>query len=844
MTDELYSDQDELLRYWLRAADGGRPPDFVDDLYMRLAHASVDPQSSELDTAVLIRHLLRRWSLRDGRRNTVVTTPEISARLRKVATLTQLQERPTDTWSAMPWNPIWLNSHGDPDGAAAAGTMRGARFSDAKLIADPFFTKCTGHGYYSTPGQRAACRAVVSVPAGSTVIAMLPTGSGKTEVALCLADQRNDAVTLIVVPTVALAYDFERRFRDHYARRSTRIDRDSLHFAWTASTPEYLRERMRSRVREGIQPILVTSPESMTRALRLLLLEAAGTGRIGGFVFDEAHLVTQWGRDFRPEFRTLADLRRDLIRKAADTGHPSPITLLLSATLGAFELRDLHRMFAEPGPCTLVAANALRAEPELWTAEADDPGQREAWVLEALAHLPRPAILYVTAPETAEDWLSRLRGVGYRRLALVTGKTSTEERARVLAELRWSAEKPATVDLVVATSAFGLGIDYPHVRTVVHACMPETVDRWYQELGRGGRDGAASAAFLLTAPTDRREAEKLTTKVLTANTANQRWSDLWSHRKQLADRSFVDLEGSRGTAARGSYNRRWNAQLVQGLVELDALRRFQMDVEDLVDLADETGEQRDWACVEVSRGDLRDSSFWDDFWTPWQQQEWLRSRGALESVVNLVRGSVRACEAIAMSYRPDEETRRIFGPSTAWAEPLTPCGRCPGCRQDGVAPPEDPPPSPIQQWPVSNYLIPRLEDLANAAAAQDRLVLLTTDNHDSVAPPLARAMVRRGVRHLAGPIGEPIHHRDWLFVDPMPIGPGDLTPCSSFVVYPSASRVPGTWLRSRRRLTQDGDALPAFDVLLLPRGATVGDRKVGLDLPALDAVTALQVLGG
>ena len=210
----------------------------------------------------------------------------------------------------------------------------------------------------------------MTAPEGSTVIAMLPTGSGKTEIALCLADRAKHGLTAIVVPTVALAYDFERRFRDHFARRNRRINPASLHFAWTASTDDTVRDQLKRAISNGQQPLLVTSPESITRALRRTLLDAASIGRLQGFVIDEAHLVTQWGRSFRPEFRTLADFRRDLLQAAEAGGHMRAITLLLSATLGTAEVSDLTALFGRPGPCSPVVANALRSEPDIWIAHA------------------------------------------------------------------------------------------------------------------------------------------------------------------------------------------------------------------------------------------------------------------------------------------------------------------------------------------------------------------------------------------------------------------------------------------------------------------------------------------
>ncbi|MFI6064652.1 protein DpdF [Micromonospora sp. NPDC051227] len=835
-------DPEEPLRQLLVAPSMGAPV-FEDDLYARVAQLVREPKGGDLDLAVLVRHLLRRWSLVAKRNVRVPVSPQISARLRRFAEVVNLREAWGGIWFAPAWQPKWLDLRGDaPDAAAAAGTELAQRFHQDNLPADPFFERITGHVRYRTAGQRAACRSVVSIPDGSSIIAMLPTGSGKTEVALCLAERYPDAVTLIVVPTVALAYDFERRFRDHYARRHPRADKTALHFAWTASTEEDLRERLRRRVIDGTQPILVTSPESVSRALRSLLMEAASSGRLGGFVVDEAHLVTQWGRDFRPDFRTLANFRDDLVKRARQAGHPSPTTLLLSATLGSHELQDLRDLFGSGDSSTLIAANSLRAEPDMWISDAEDDQQRMGWVLEALAHLPRPALLYVTSPEIAQRWLTRLREAGYRRVAMVTGETNSDDRAQVLADLRTTDGHSSRIDLVVATSAFGLGIDYGHIRTVVHGCLPETVDRWYQELGRGGRDGDASVALLVTAPQDRREASSLGITVLNADTAQERWSDLWHHRQELRGRSFLDLEGSRGVG-RGSYNRRWNAQLVQGLVELDGLRRFQVDAEDLTELVGDGDHQADWATVELTRGDLFTPGFWLQKWTPWQKREAGRSTQALELMESVAKRDVRACEAIAQSYRPDDDVYALFGQAAHFVEPAWPCGRCPGCRADGETRADERPPWPPQAWPLPGDTTADLDDLADAAGARDGLILLLTNDHERVAPQLARALVRRGVRHIAGTVGSPVEDPDWLFVDPSPVAPSDLTPCSSFVVWPAGHRIPRSWLSPRARSSRRLAAPQAFDVLLLPAGATIGGHEVGRDLAGLDADSALHILG-
>ncbi|WDZ84713.1 protein DpdF [Micromonospora cathayae] len=847
----------------LRAILVGQPAGgtFKDALYQRVADVMGQGGGSDLDLAVLVRHLVRRWRLIPAYSDEVSVSLDVSARLRRSADQVGLREVSPGQWVARPWEPHWqkfdIGRHPDrPDDAAAPGSRWSTPDGDRELpAADPFFLASTGFNTYRTPGQRAACRAVVSAKPGSTIIAMLPTGSGKTEVALSLADSRRASATLIVVPTVALAYDFERRFREHYAPRMVRGDPSQLKFAWTGDTQEDVREQMRSRVLSGKQPLLVTSPESMTRALRNTLAEAAARGRLAGFVVDEAHLVTHWGRSFRPEFRMLADLRRDLLSRVGE--YDAPVTLLLSATLGSYEIADLHELFSDPGPCALIAANALRAEPEMWIGSTEDAEERKRWVLDAVDHLPRPLALYVTRPEEATTWARWLRdhGYGQQRVRVVTGQTGGTERQAVLTGLRAGVDgSPPTVDLVVATSAFGLGIDYPHLRSVVHACLPETVDRWYQEIGRGGRDGEPSAAVLLThLPADIKEADSLGVTLLTPRKAHKRWRNLWEHRIRLgtgdsrAISAFLDLEEHSGFSREGSYNRRWNAHLVQGLVELKVLRRRLAYIEDTRDLPPAApGRTRDWVAVEVVRTDHEELEFWEEHWEPWRQKQMARSGAMLGTMAELARKTMPACTAIANYYEPGEEPYRLFGHAADTAAIAERCGRCPGCRAGGVRRAAEPHPAPRHSWPVATGFVADLDDLAAAAAAADGLIVLHDPYPDSVAAELAGALLARGVRHFSG-VGVPeTGTAATIFVDPEPISPGDLTPCSSFVGYLNDRRVPASWLIARLRRSARHPFGPerVYDVLLVRTGASIGNRAVGRDIGALDASTALHVLGG
>ncbi|MEV5412983.1 protein DpdF [Thermopolyspora sp. NPDC052614] len=393
--------------------------------------------------------------------------------------------------------------------------------------ADPFWITALGHEFYVSPGQRQAARAVALAPPGSTTIISLPTGQGKTDVVLAsiiMASAASRTVSVVVVPTVVLALDMERRTRRLVEEARIKLP-PSGRFAYTGSLSEDTKQEIRRGIREGTQKLVFTSPEALVTGLSVAVMDAAVNGYLRYLVIDEAHLVEQWGSEFRPEFQAMAAHRMAWINKAPHG--KQPITIAMSATLTERQIRTICDLFgAGQEDTALIWASALRKEPSYYVHRLPTEEERTEEVLRAVSLLPRPLALYTTLVDDAHKWVRLLRQAGIRRVAEVTGNSSEEQRQAVVAGWRNDDTAGSQYDIVVGTSAFGLGVDLPDVRSVVHACLPETIDRYYQEVGRGGRAGHASIAHLVLAPKDFELAERMNTQTIIG--VDKGW-DRWQH---------------------------------------------------------------------------------------------------------------------------------------------------------------------------------------------------------------------------------------------------------------------------------------------------------------------------
>ena len=553
----------------------------TDPAHERLRQALTDPSASALDLAVLVRHVLLAESKRRGE----AADPGLPRHLRLTADAVAtagLRTAPDGRLHALPWRPEWLDIRAfglEPDAMAAGAARRRFGEEDAGPVGDPFLSRL-GHENYRSVGQRAAVHAALLTPAGGATAIDLPTGEGKSLVfqaidiigfASDLRDDRTDGVTVVVVPTVGLAYDHERACRTPGGGP----------LAYAGPNMPERHGVILERLNASGTGMVFAAPEAVCRSLREPLKRLARAGRLKALVVDEAHLVDAWGTGFRTEFQTLGGFRDELVA-IAPTGR-QPRTILLSATLTPETLETLRTLFATDGDLRVLSAAQVRPEPDYWVADRTDEASQIEHVREALARVPRPAILYVTKVHAAKAWEQRLRAIGYGRLAAFHGQTDDLQRQAVLES--WSA---GALDLVVATSAFGLGIDYPHVRSVLHACVPETFDRFYQEVGRGGRDGCAALSLVIPADKDFRIAKSLNrTRVITVALGLERWTAMFKHPDchHLGENRFrLRLDVSPGhdpdrIDVVGERSVQWNARILTLLARSGVLKLTGGDVD-------------------------------------------------------------------------------------------------------------------------------------------------------------------------------------------------------------------------------------------------------------------------
>ncbi|WP_420566418.1 protein DpdF [Thalassobaculum sp.] len=629
----------------------------------RLRQALAADSASALDLAVLLRQALAWETTRRGSELPAM----VSVSHPRLATF--------DGWNAVglpatttpegtilsyqPWRPQWLDC-GDAgvDGFAASETTLRSFNSDL-CTRDPML-QAVERSTYRSPGQRAAVRAALSTPPGGSLVVALPTGEGKSLIFQLIhkvgfAGPRpasSHGVTLVIVPTVALAINHEKEAVNICALRPP--------LAFQGGNDDD-NQVIAENIANGTQGLCFASPEAACGRLRGPLRHAAAAGHLRAIVIDEAHLVDQWGTGFRTEFQELSALRRELM--AAASAAAAPRTIMLSATLTDTSEMTLKRLFADEGRFASISAIQLRPEPDYWVGPVVAEAARTARVLEAVHHLPRPMVLYVTEVKAAREWLDRLREAGFARVQALHGATKSAERAAIVD--RW---RHGDLDVVVGTSAFGLGIDYAHARSILHACMPETLDRFYQEVGRGGRDGRASLSLILPTPRDIDVARKLNAiTVITAGRGLQRWQAMFDGKRMCGPgRIAVRVDGRPGGGEEdidmsGDLNTDWNLRTLMVTARAGMIR--------LLGAPDSHIEEPgDWLELEILDDHHLDVDCWNARFEPVRGEIATAAKRNLELMQRFLED--RRC--------PAEVFEELYGAHRVAHR----CSRCRACRAD------------------------------------------------------------------------------------------------------------------------------------------------------------------
>lgn len=322
------------------------------------------------------------------------------------------------------------------------------------------------------PGQRPVVEALL---AGRDCLAVLPTGAGKS---LCfqLPALVRDGLVVVISPLVAL-------MQDQVSQLQARgIPAACLHRGLDPGQRRQLQQRLAAnRLR-----LLYLAPErAQAEATRQLLDEALETRRLVALAVDEAHCISAWGHDFRPDYRRLGQLR------ALCPGVP---LVALSATAAPQVRADIIRLLQLRRP--LVQVRSARRGNLAYTMRRR-PADPLKEVVKAVGEARGAVLIYARTRRSVEQWAGRLTAAGVEAIAYHAGM---DPESRQLA-LRHFQEHAAPV--LVATVAFGMGVDRPDVGLVLHLDLPASAEGYLQESGRAGRDGLPARCLVLFDPADR-----------------------------------------------------------------------------------------------------------------------------------------------------------------------------------------------------------------------------------------------------------------------------------------------------------------------------------------------------
>lgn len=320
------------------------------------------------------------------------------------------------------------------------------------------------------PGQK---ETIASILAGQDTLAVLPTGTGKS---LCyqFPSEHLNGLVVIVSPLLSLMEDQVQQLQK-YGEKAVIALNSSL----TYQEKEFVLSHL------NLYRFLLISPEMLFQpAVRTIL----GRIEIGLFVVDEAHCISQWGVDFRPDYTNLHLIQQEL---------NYPLTLALTATATAAVIKDIQQeLFHDLRRSTVIQESVDRPTIGLAVRLTED---KPATLLELLPQLSGDGLIYCATRKQTETVCQLIRGQTKLKAAFYHGGLTPNERKLLQAQF-----VVGQLDVLCATNAFGMGINKPDIRYVIHYDLPDSLENYVQEFGRAGRDQKPSAAILLYQTGDER----------------------------------------------------------------------------------------------------------------------------------------------------------------------------------------------------------------------------------------------------------------------------------------------------------------------------------------------------
>ncbi|HSL65715.1 MAG TPA: ATP-dependent DNA helicase RecQ [Gaiellaceae bacterium] len=524
------------------------------------------------------------------------------------------------------------------------------------------------------PGQEEVVRGAL---AGRDTLALMPTGSGKS-MPYQLAAMLLPRPTVVLSPLIALMKDQVDKLPPAVAERTTLVN---------SSLPAEETERRLGELAAGRVSLLLAAPERLRRRDFVATLAAAQVGLV---VVDEVHCVSMWGHDFRPDY---------LFIRAALAELGDPPVLGLTATATPETEREIGRALGRA--FHVVRASVVRPNLRHAVEEVDADEERKRALLARLARTDGSAIVYARSRESCEKLARFLRGHGVRASHYHAGMEPGERTAAQDAFLAGEAR------VVVATTAFGMGIDKPDIRLVLLYNLPGSLEDYVQMVGRAGRDGHPSDCVLFAG---RRDAASL--------------------------RRFVERDVPDADTLRGLYRQ---LRLAAGDGTVAAVRPDELGAEDhdprvLVGMLEQARL--------VRRGFDRGRAMQVELLPP-PDDAAVRTAALLERARAQALGRAERIAAYAASLRcRQEEIAQHFGEST------DPCGLCDRCRGTATARPTPTTDAPELPHDVAAAIVDAVRGLARPLGTTG---LVATLSGSVAAPPTGRRSPAYGILAAAPP---------------------------------------------------------------------------------------------